>query len=82
MAILEVGPGGYGTIQLAVDAASDGDTIVVAAGVYVEQVVVNGRNNLTIVAAEGAQVTIQAPADVAKPPDRAATAKSTPSSPR
>lgn len=64
MAILIVGAGGYSTIQSAVDASADGDTIVVAAGVYVEQVVVTGRNGLTIIAAEGAQVTIQAPADL------------------
>jgi Ca2+-binding RTX toxin-like protein len=61
---LLVGSGGFATIQAAVDASVDGDTILVAAGTYVEQVVVNGRNNLTIVAETGAQVTIQAPADV------------------
>jgi Ca2+-binding RTX toxin-like protein len=64
MATLFVGPGGLATIQAAVDAASDGDTIIVAEGTYVEQVVVNNLDNLTIRAADGAQVTIQAPADV------------------
>jgi hypothetical protein len=64
MATLFVGPGGYSTIQAAVLASSDGDTIVIAEGVYVEQVVVDQRNNLTLRAAEGAQVTIQAPADL------------------
>jgi len=62
--ILIVGAGGYATIQLAVNAASDGDTIVVQAGTYVEQVVVTGRNGLTIVAEEGAAVTIRAPDDL------------------
>jgi Ca2+-binding RTX toxin-like protein len=64
MAILNVGAAGYSTIQAAVDASADGDTIAVAAGVYVEQVVVTWRNGLTIMAAAGAQVTIQAPADL------------------
>jgi len=64
MPILKVGAGGFATIQLAVDASADGDTIVVDAGTYVEQVVVTGRSNLLIVAADGAQVTIKAPADV------------------
>ena len=52
------------TIQAAVDAARDGDTILVAAGDYIEQVVVDDIDNLTIRAAAGAQVTIQAPADL------------------
>ncbi|HEX8655486.1 MAG TPA: hypothetical protein VF693_09720, partial [Allosphingosinicella sp.] len=64
MPILKVGAGGFATIQLAVNASADGDTIVVDAGIYVEQVVVTGRSNLLIVAADGAQVTIKAPADV------------------
>jgi hypothetical protein len=64
MAILTVGPGGFATIQLAVNASGDGDTIIVAAGIYVEQVIVAARNDLTIVAAEGAQVTIQAPVNL------------------
>jgi hypothetical protein len=64
MTTLTVGAGGFATIQQAVDASADGDTIVVSAGTYVEQVVVTGRSNLLIVAAEGEQVTIKAPADL------------------
>ncbi|HEU0099131.1 MAG TPA: pre-peptidase C-terminal domain-containing protein [Allosphingosinicella sp.] len=61
---LLVGSGGFATIQEAVNAAHDGDTILVSAGTYVEQVVVNNLDNLTIVAVNGAQVTIKAPADL------------------
>jgi len=61
---LLVGSGGFATIQEAVDAANDGDTILVATGTYIEQVVVDNLDNLTIRAADGATVTIQAPADV------------------
>lgn len=64
MPFLTVGAGGYASIQLAVNAAADGDTIVVKAGTYVEQVVVIGRTGLTIVAEAGAQVTIRAPDDL------------------
>src|SRR5206468_6864404 len=61
---LLVGNGGFATIQAAVNAAHDGDTILVASGTYVEQVLVNNLHNLTIEAATGATVTIQAPADL------------------
>jgi Ca2+-binding RTX toxin-like protein len=64
MADLIVGDGGFGTIQAAVDAAGDGDTIIVAAGTYVEQVIVQGRNGLTIRAADGEQVTLRSPANL------------------
>ncbi|HYG46825.1 MAG TPA: hypothetical protein VD846_02690, partial [Allosphingosinicella sp.] len=43
---LLVGPGGFPTIQAAVDAARDGDTIVIAAGTYAENVDVD--KNVTI----------------------------------
>lgn len=64
MSILVVGAGGFATIQLAVNAAQDGDTIAVEAGIYVEQVIVDDKDGLTIRAAVGAEVTIQAPADL------------------
>src|SRR6185503_7843099 len=41
---LLVGNGGYATIQAAVDAAVSGDTILIAAGTYREQVTVNGKD--------------------------------------
>ncbi|HJX62237.1 MAG TPA: right-handed parallel beta-helix repeat-containing protein, partial [Dehalococcoidia bacterium] len=40
---LEVGPGGYATISAAVQAASAGDTILVHAGTYREQVNLSGK---------------------------------------
>jgi len=61
---LLVGAGGFATIQAAVNAAHDGDTILVSAGTYAEQVVVDNLDNLTIKALPGALVTIQAPADL------------------
>lgn len=47
--ILLVGGGGYATIQEAIDAAGEGDTILIAEGTYNENVVVN-VDGLTIVA--------------------------------
>lgn len=54
----------YTSIQAAVDAAGAGDHVVLQAGTYVEQVSVDGKTGLVIEAAAGADVTIQAPADV------------------
>ena len=56
--ILLVGNGGYASIQAAVDAAQNGDTILVAAGIYQEQVLVNGKT-LTLTGEPGA--IIEAP---------------------
>jgi len=52
---LYVGDGGYATIQEAVDAAIDGDTILVYPGTYVENVDIN--KELTIIAESGPDVT-------------------------
>jgi len=59
---LLVGTGGFATIQAAVNAAHNGDTILIASGHYAEQVVVDGIDNLTIRAAVGASVVVDAPA--------------------
>ena len=61
MATLTVGLGGtYSTIQAAVDAAGNGDTIEIAAGTYREQVTVDGKN-ITIHGAGSGQTIIESP---------------------
>jgi alpha-tubulin suppressor-like RCC1 family protein len=49
-------PSDYPSIQAAIDAASPGDTIRVAAGEY-DGFLVQGKSNITIIGAEGATVT-------------------------
>jgi len=49
-------PGDYSTIQAALNASEDGDTIMVAAGEY-DAFVVYGKQNISIIGAEGTTVT-------------------------
>jgi len=55
--------GSFSTIQAAVNAAANGDTIQVAPGTYTEQVTVNGLTNLTIegTGADPSQTVILSP---------------------
>jgi serralysin len=64
--ILLVGGTGFATIQAAVNAAQNGDTILIAQGTYTEQVIVNGFTDLTIVAVDGAEVIVRAPNNVSQ----------------
>ncbi len=62
--IIQGKDGVYATIQAAVDHAADGDTILVGPGTYTEQVVINGRHNLTI---EGVgSVSVDAPSSLSQ----------------
>jgi T1SS-143 domain-containing protein len=67
---LLVGNGGFTTIQEAVNAASAGDTILIAAGTYAEQVQIEGagKDGLSLIAVGGV-VTIEAPATLMKTGD-------------
>ena len=57
---LQVGPGGYTSIQAAVDAAQTGDVITIADGTYVESVVIDrvDLTGLTLRATHGGAVTL------------------------
>ncbi len=58
---LLVGNGGFATIQAAIDAAEAMDTILIAGGIYVEQLTINSKFGLRIEAANGATVEVKAP---------------------
>jgi len=47
-------PGDYPTIQQAIDNASDGDTIIVAAGTYTEQLIIN--KSIDLIGQSGAKI--------------------------
>jgi parallel beta-helix repeat protein len=63
-AVLKV-PGNYATIQAAVNAAQEGDTVRVAPGIYTERVVISGKA-IGLVGAGAEQTTIDA-AHVGRP---------------
>lgn len=50
-------PKDHDTIQEAVDAASDGDTIEISSGTYDEDIEINGRSGLTLVGKGKARIT-------------------------
>jgi len=62
---------GFQSIQAAVDAAAGGETVLVAAGTYLEQVTVAGagKDGLTIAAAAGEDVVVSTPATLVKTAD-------------
>lgn len=49
-------PSDHPTIQQAIDAALDGDTVLVEGGIHQEDLVVEGRTSLSLVGEEGARV--------------------------
>jgi len=59
-----VGAGGYGTIQAAIDAASPGETILIAEGIYAENLVIGqavtliAQGAVSVTPASGAAVTL------------------------
>jgi regulator of RNase E activity RraA len=50
-------PADYATIQVAIDAANNGDTVLVAPGTYVENIEFYGKA-ITVSSAEGPEVTV------------------------
>ena len=61
----KAGLSGRSTIQAAIDDAGDGATILIAPGDYAEQVVLDGRHDLTVSGNAGGPVTIKAPGSLA-----------------
>ena len=59
---LLVGKGGFATIQAAVDAAQNGDTILIANGEYTEQVDLVGKGDVTLMGESEGGVIVKAPA--------------------
>jgi len=51
-------PGEFATIQAAIDASSDGDTVSIGKGVYVETISVDDKPGLTLAAKNGQKVVI------------------------
>jgi len=54
------GVNAFSTIQAAVDAAGEGDTVIVASGTYVEQIVIQGKN-ITLMGAGANATRISSP---------------------
>ena len=50
-------PADYGTVQEGIDATIDGDTVLVAAGTYVENINFNGKN-IVVTSSQGTDRTI------------------------
>ena len=50
-------PSQYSTIQAAIDASSNGDTVLVAAGTYTEKVLIDGKN-ISLISENGRDSTI------------------------